>query len=192
MNLNISHQIEALLFYKTDAITISAIAKLLGTTTGNVEEAILELEKSLTERGISLVRKGQEIMLTTRKEMGELIEKIAKEELEGELSKASTETLAVILYRESVTKSEIDYIRGVNSGFILRALQIRGLVEKKPNPNDGRGYIYTPTIELYRHLGVNKKEDLPDYQELISSLNALTNKKIETPEQFTTTKIETE
>ena len=181
MTLNLSQQIEALLFYKTDAISVSTLAKLLGANTTNIEEALSELENSLSGRGIGLVRKDGEVMLATRKEMGKIIEKISKEELEGELSRASTETLAIILYRGSITKSEIDYIRGVNSGFMLRALQIRGLIEKNPNPNDGRGYIYTPTTELFLYLGINKKEELPEYQELISSLGALTEKKPETP-----------
>ncbi len=183
MALSLSQKIEALLFYKTDALTISALSKLLEIDAHHIEEALLELEESLKERGISFIRKGEEVMLGTKKEMSELIEKIAKEELEGELSKASVETLSVILYRGSITKSEIDYIRGVNSGFMLRALQIRGLIEKKPNPADGRGYIYTPTIELYQYLGISKKEELPDYQELMISLNALTEKKEETETQ---------
>ncbi|MEK7558528.1 MAG: SMC-Scp complex subunit ScpB [Patescibacteria group bacterium] len=182
MILSLPQQIEALLFYKTDAMTESALAKLLGTDARHIEEALGELEESLKGRGIILIRAGGEVMLGTRKEMSLLIEKIGREELEGELSKASVETLSVILYRASVTKSEIDYIRGVNSGFMLRALQIRGLIEKKPNPNDGRGYIYTPTIELYQYLGISKKEELPDYQELILSLNALTEKKAESPD----------
>ena len=191
MALSLPQQIEAILFYKTDAMAINALAKILGTSPSAIEEAVLELDNSLKERGISLVRAGDEVMFATKKEMGELIEKIAKEELAGELSKASTETLAIILYRGVITKSEIDYIRGVNSGFMLRALQIRGLIEKKPNPKDGRGYIYTPTIELYQYLGISKKEDLPDYLELIESLTALTDKKIENPEQPLTAETET-
>ena len=171
MNSNLPQKIEALLFYKTDALSLGSIAKILGTNASAIEEALVILENSLENRGIGLIRKGDEVMLSTKKEMGEMIEKIAKEELEGELSKASVETLAIILYKGSVTKSEIDYIRGVNSGFMLRALLIRGLIEKTANPKDARGYIYSPTIDLYQYLGISKKEELPEYEILIKSLN---------------------
>ncbi|MEK7662402.1 MAG: SMC-Scp complex subunit ScpB [Patescibacteria group bacterium] len=175
--MGLSQKIEAILFYKTDAITVKSLASILGVTESEAENGLRELAASLSERGINLVRTKDEVMLTTSKETSPFIEKIAKEELEGELSKASVETLAVILYSGGATKSDIDYIRGVNSGFMLRNLQIRGLIEKKANPKDGRSFIYVPTMDIYRYLGISKKEELPEYSGLIESIDSLSEEK---------------
>ena len=81
------------------------------------------------------------------------------------------ETLAIILYKGSVTRSEIDYIRGVTSTFILRNLAIRGLVEKYINEEDKRTVLYKPTIDLLSYLGVESTEKLPSFSDLNSILN---------------------
>ncbi len=175
MKLPLSAQIEAILFFKTDAVSIRALSELLGAPKSEVEKALLELAEAMNARGVSLSRIGDEVMLATAQEMASLIEKISKEEREGELSKASMETLSIILYKNGSTKSEIDYIRGVNSSFILRALQVRGLIERKNNPNDNRSFIYTPTFDLYNYLGVSKKEELPEYDQLMNELKNLTD-----------------
>jgi len=180
--MELPQKIEAILFYKTDAVPVKSLAALLGVAENEIKEGLSRLEESLSERGINLVRAGNQVMLATAKEVSSLIDKMAKEELEGELSRASVETLAVILYGGGATKSDVDYIRGVNSGFMLRTLQIRGLIEKKPNPKDGRSFIYIPTMDLYRYLGISKKEELPGHDELISSLRAISESKEEVSE----------
>ena len=92
-----------------------------------------------------------------------MIEELCKEELSRDLGKAGLETLSIVLYRGPITRSGIDYIRGVNSTFILRNLLIRGLVEKIPNPNDQRSFLYRATFDLLSHLGIPRVEDLPEY-----------------------------
>jgi segregation and condensation protein B len=102
-------------------------------------------------------------MLGTSPSASSLIAEITKEELSKELSKAALETLATVLYKGPITRAEIDYIRGVNSNFILRNLQVRGLVEKIDNPADQRSYLYKPTFQLLEFMGVTRLEDLPEY-----------------------------
>ena len=109
------------------------------------------------------MRRGDEIMLATAPEYGTLVESLIKEELSKDLGKAGMETLAIVLYLGPVSRSRIDYIRGVHSHFILRNLLVRGLVEKIPHPEDKRAFLYRPTIDLLRHLGIARAEDLPDY-----------------------------
>ena len=84
--------------------------------------------------------------------------------MQKDLGKAALETLTIILYRAPVSKGELDYIRGVNSSFILRNLLVRGLVERSINPNDKRSFVYRPTFDLLSHLGIAKIEDLPEYE----------------------------
>ena len=119
------------------------------------------------------MRVNESVTLATMPEVSSLIERLLREEREKELGKASLETLAILLYQGPVTRSVIDHIRGVNGTFILRNLQIRGLVERVPHPEDQRSFLYRPTADLLRHLGVSKIEDLPDYHQVIQELTQL-------------------
>jgi chromosome segregation and condensation protein ScpB len=68
-----------------------------------------------------------------------------------------------VLYKNGVSRAEIDYIRGVNSSFTLRALSVRGLVERLNDPTDNRRYIYRPSFELLSYLGIKSVAELPEY-----------------------------
>jgi len=169
--MNLEQSIEAILFWKGEPMSIKELSKALSAGDSDIFAALKELEASLSTRGIILLRKvdkagSEEIMLGTSPEAGQLIEKLTREELSKDLGKASLETLSVIMYRGPVKRSEIDYIRGVNSTFILRNLLVRGLVEKKPAPDDNRASVYGPSFELLSHLGIAKVEDLPNYREV--------------------------
>ena len=86
------------------------------------------------------------------------------EELKADLGRAGLETLTTILYRGPVAKSEIDYLRGVNSSHTLRHLLVRGLIAKKPNPEDARSLLYEPTFELLSLLGLTQLTELPEFE----------------------------
>ncbi|MEK7107555.1 MAG: SMC-Scp complex subunit ScpB [Patescibacteria group bacterium] len=162
--MNLEAKIEAILFWKGEPVSLKKLALWLGVAKEAVESALGALEKKLTERGVALLRKDDEVALGTAPALGELMERLVKEELAGELSKASLETLTIILYRGPVGKQEIDYIRGVNSGYTLRSLLIRGLTERLENPSDRRTHLYKPTFELLSYMGIKRLTDLPDYQ----------------------------
>jgi segregation and condensation protein B len=148
------------------------LSEFLGVGQIEVNESLEKLKENLKDRGIVLQEKENEITLGTRPELSDIIEKLQKEELNKELSKASLETLSIILYKNGVGRSLIDYIRGVNSSFTLRALSIRGLIEKRIDPEDSRRYIYKPTFELLSFMGVKSVEELPDYQLVNSSIES--------------------
>ena len=106
-------KIEALLFFKNEPVEIAWLVKMLGQSKGEIESALAELEANLNNRGVVLIRTSSEVSLGTHPEVASLIEQIAKDELGKELSKASLETLSIILYQGPVTRSQIDYVRGV-------------------------------------------------------------------------------
>ena len=164
--------IEALLFFRGEPTSIKRLADITEETEESVLEAIENLSLSLSERGIVLLKKDREVMLGTNPKLGPIIERLVKEDLHKDLGKAGLETLSIILYLSPVPRSRIDYIRGVSSTFIIRNLLVRGLVERVENPLDRRGFLYRPTFELLSYLGIEKIEDLPEYQtareELIS------------------------
>lgn len=178
---NIETILEALLFVKTEPISKKRLALFLKTDLSELGAAVSELKIKLSDRGIRLVEHDDSVMLGTAPEASEVIESILKEELNKDLGRAGLETISIILYKNPVTKNEIDFIRGVNSQFILRNLLIRGLVEKAPNPN-GRSSLYKPTLELIRYLGIEKVESLPDYEKtasLLSNFSANANSVLE-------------
>lgn len=168
--MRLNAKIEALLFFKGEGVKIKELTKLLKADKGEVENALEDLKAKLSDRGIQLMRKEDEVELRTTSQMSDLIEQIRKEELTKDLGKAGAETLSIILYKGPVTRAEIDYIRGVNSTFILRNLLIRGLIEKTSNPSDQRSFLYKPTLELLSFLGIKGVEDLPEFDTVQSEI----------------------
>ncbi len=168
--MNLEQKIEAILFWKGEPISIKRIAEILEVGELEVGEAIVKLKENLQNRGIVLQEKENEITLGTSPELSPLFEKLQKEELSKELSKASLEVLSILLYKNGASRADIDYIRGVNSSFILRALAVRGLVEKTIDTDDNRKYIYKPTFELLSFMGVKSIEELPGFGEVNNSI----------------------
>lgn len=162
--MSLSQQIEAILFWKAEPVSVKKLATLLATDAKAIKTGLVELEQSLRGRGVTLVQTQDDVMLGTAKEVSSLIAELAKEELTRDLGKAGLETLSIILYQGPIARADIDYIRGVNSQFILRALMIRGLVERVDNPKDSRSYLYKTSLALLSHLGISKIEELPEYE----------------------------
>ena len=177
--MNLSAKIESILFFKSEPLTRATLAKLTNTNIGLIDEAIDELKLKLVGRGLVILEKGNEVMLGTAPEYTDLIEGLIKEELSRDLGKAGLETLAIVIYEGPLSRAEIDYVRGVNSSFILRHLLVRGLVERLPKPGDARTFLYGPTFDLLKYLGVAKIEDLPEYEALRQELKAFKEAKDE-------------
>ncbi|MFA6076757.1 MAG: SMC-Scp complex subunit ScpB [Candidatus Paceibacterota bacterium] len=169
--MNIENKIEAILFWKGEPMSRKKLGEVLKVGDAEINEGIEKLKENLKERGVVLLENGREITLGTAPELSKMIEDLQKEDLNKELSKASLETLSIVLYKNGVSRAEIDYIRGVNSSFTLRALSIRGLVEKITDPKDNRRYIYKPSFETLSFMGIKSVEELPDYGEVNSSIN---------------------
>jgi segregation and condensation protein B len=168
---SISNGIEAILFWKGEPMSLKRLAEVLKVSKEEIGEAVVGLEKNLEGRGIVLQRNGDEVTLGTAPEFSKLIEHLQKEELNKDLSKASLETLSIILYKNGANRVEIDYIRGVNSSFTLRALSIRGLIEKIPDPKDARRYFYKPSFETLSYMGIKSVAELPEYESVSGEIN---------------------
>lgn len=175
----LEQKIEAILFFKGEPMSRKKLSEFLGVGQKEINESIDKLKENLKNRGIVLQEKNDELTLGTKPELSSIIEKLQKEELNKELSKASLETLSIILYKNGVSRSLIDYIRGVNSSFTLRALSIRGLIEKNPDPEDNRRYIYKPTFALLSFMGVKSVEELPDYDSVKISIEKASESLVE-------------
>lgn len=178
--MNLESKLEALLFWKGEPIRRKKAEEALSCTKDELSAAITALSASLATRGIRVMEEGDDIELRTAPEASEMIEKLTKDELMRDLGKAGLETLAIILYQGPVKRSEIDYIRGVNSSFIVRNLLVRGLIERvtekdatgQAGPGIGRGFLYKPTMELLAHMGLSKIEELPEFAKVKADLAA--------------------
>lgn len=162
---SLEKQLEAVLFWYGEPVSIKKLTQILNKKEEEILASLKELEANLSNRGMVLVFKEDEVTLGTSKDTSELIEKLTKDELVRDLGKAGLETLSIIIYQGPLSRAEIDYIRGVQSNFILRNLMIRGLVEKIPNPKDQRSFLYKPTFEMLSFMGITKIEDMPNYTE---------------------------
>lgn len=169
---DLSSKIEALLFALGRPLSRKELAKMLDASEEEVVAGIQALQEGRTG-GITLIDDGKEVELRTTAESSALIEKIRKEEYSRDIGKAGLEALSAVLYRGPLTRSEIDFIRGVNSSQTIRTLTLRGLVRKVPNPKDERSFLYEATTELLSELGVTRAQELPDYADVRAKLQAL-------------------
>ncbi len=173
--MELESKIEGLLFYRGEDVQIKKLAELLNASVEEIEESLKKLELSLVNRGLVLVRKDDSVVLGITRELSPLIESIRKDEITKELTKSSLETLSIVLYKNGVSRSEVDYIRGVNSSFILRNLLVRGLIEKIVDPKDSRRVLYRPTFDTLSFMGVTSIEQLPKYNEVRTQLQESLN-----------------
>lgn len=165
-NLSIGGKIEALLFYSGEEFEEKELAKLLNVSNEELNEALLLLQGQLVDRGLTLLRQNEKVQLGTRPEAAPLLEEYRKKQFSQNLGKAALETLTIILYEAPVTKTDIDYLRGVNSSTTLRQLLARGLIEKISCGEEKRGTCYGATADTLRHLGISSPEELPYYKEV--------------------------
>jgi segregation and condensation protein B len=169
----IAQKIEAYLFFQGEPVTLKTLSKVLDIDKDIVEEGLSILaNKTQTDSGIVLIRYDDMITLGTHVDVNDFIEKMIKDDLQKDLGKSALETLAIILYQGPVKRADIDYIRGVNSQFILRNLLIRGLITRVDDPTDERAFLYRPSLELMAFLGINDIKQLPEYDEVIGKLSS--------------------
>ena len=163
-----THQaaLEAILFISGEPISYVRLATLLGIDEKSVEKEVSILEERYKENktsGLYIIRHAKNIELATKPACAPLIEEITKSTLQESLSKAALEVLSIIAYRAPIARAEIEAIRGVNCSYTLRALLIRGLIEREGNPEDARGYVYLPAFIFLEHLGLSRIEELPNF-----------------------------
>ena len=159
--------LEALLFIHGEPLTYKKIQSVLGIETREELEAhvaALAAQLARDDRGLQLISDREKIQLATKPAFNNILEAFVKEEISEELSPASVEALAIISYLGPISRAKLEYLRGVNSSVILRSLMIRGLVERFPDPEHPSIFLYRPTFDLMKHLGVQEKEALPEYE----------------------------
>jgi segregation and condensation protein B len=154
-------QLEALLFVAERPLSRGEIARLAGVDRAIVDARLGDLEVSLAGRGVRLVASGDRVELVTAPDAGALIARYVGADA-VRLSPASLETLAIVAYRQPVTKAAIERIRGVDSDYTIRSLLHRRLVvELGRSDAPGRPFLYGTGFDFLERFGLTSLEDLP-------------------------------
>ncbi len=154
-------QLEALLFVAERPLARREIATLAGVDRATVDERLGDLEVSLAGRGIRLLLVGDRVELATAPEAGALVARYVGADA-VRLSPAALETLAIVAYRQPVTRAAIERIRGVDSDYSVRALLHRRLIaEQGRSEAPGRPILYGTSFEFLERFGLTSLDDLP-------------------------------
>jgi len=163
--------IEGLLFYKASPQKKSSLMKLFGVEESEFAAALDRVRGKLEHGATRLLETETEIQLVTAPELSDFIDTLRRDELSGDIGKAGAETLAIVLYKEPVSRAEIDRIRGVNSAFILRNLMTRGLIARE---SAGKSFVFRISPALLEQLGVTNKQELPEFGTIMDQLETFT------------------
>lgn len=162
-------KIEALLFFKAAPQSKAKLLKFFAVNEEEFATAVQNLRVRLEAGAVRVSETDTDIQLVTAPELSDFIESLRKSDITGDVGKAGAETLAIVLYREPISRVEIDRIRGVNSSFILRNLMTRGLVVRESIT--GHGYQFRISPELLQHLGVTHKHELPRFSDFMTAID---------------------
>ena len=165
----LSGRIEAILFVAGEPVRIEDLAKALNVTVRAVENEVIKLrdEYDFHQRGFTLKRFGHQVQLATRalyaSDVVHLLQPVQKQSL----TQAAMETLAVVAYKQPVTRAEVEQVRGVKCDYSLQSLMNKELIMEVGRKDAlGRPILYGTTENFLAHFGLSSLEDLPPMPEL--------------------------
>ena len=162
--LSLEARIEALLFVASAPVSLQQLAEALQCPLAEIEAGLDALEGLYVNRGLALQRLEGRVQITTHPVAGELIERFLGLEASQHLSRAALEALAIIAYRQPVTRPGIDAIRGVNSDGVMKSLLSKGLIQEVGRAEGpGRPILYGTTAAFLQHFGLNSLDALPAF-----------------------------
>lgn len=164
---NLKSILESLLFVAEKPVSVKELASVTGQMIVDIQTTLGGIESDYSTRGIRLVRKGEYFAFVSAPENAKAVSALLNEELRHDLSQAALETLAIITYKQPLTRMEIEEIRGVNTDSIVRNLMIRGLITEVGRKEAiGKPILYGTTMEFVQYFGLNTEESLPKIEEL--------------------------
>lgn len=156
-------QLEALLLVGGDTATVDALARALGVSKDAIEQGLGTLDRHYVEQGHGsrVQRLGGRIQLATASRHAEVVARFLGVPERTRLSPAALETLAIVAYRQPVTRPEVEGIRGVNCDHVMRSLLDQGLIEERGRADTpGRPAIYGTTMGFLEVLGLRSLDEL--------------------------------
>jgi len=168
--MNLKGVLEGILFVVgDDGVTIKELLDILDINNETLKELIVELKSDYekSDRGIRLSILGDAFKLTTKKEHKDYYEKLLETEGSNTLSNSAIETLAIIAYNEPITRIQVDEIRGIQSGPMIRKLVAKGFL-KEVGKSDlpGRPILYKTTSEFLDYFNMSSIDELPSIEKV--------------------------
>jgi len=169
--LPIEGVLETLLFVADGPVEVARLQRALEVDRTTVERALASLALSYHDRGVRLQRRGEDVTLVSAPEAADAVERFLGLSDTGRLSAATLETLAIVAYRQPVTRAQIESIRGVNADYAIRALTARSLVQEVGRLETvGRPAIFGTTFEFLQYFGLESLDQLPSLPEELVEL----------------------
>lgn len=161
-HLSLIARVESVLFVAEEPVSAHRLAKALDVTPTQIEQVLDALAENYDGRGLRLQRVDGRVQLTTAPEAASYIERFLGLEARVHLSQAALEALAIVAYRQPITRPEIEEIRGVGSDSVLRTLLSAGLIDRVGRVDGvGRPFLYGTTAEFLQHFGLQNLDELP-------------------------------
>jgi len=165
--LDLACFVEALLFVADGPTELETLAAALDVSVDEVEQAISRLRAQEDQRGLRWQVVGRRVQMVTMPEAADAVEAFLGIGMGGKLSSAALETLAIVAYRQPITRARINAVRGVESDGVIRTLVAKGLVDKVGVLEQvGRPVLYGTTFEFLEYFGIDSLEALPTLPEL--------------------------
>ncbi len=173
-NVDIEALVEALLLISDEPLTSLSLASTLGLTVDKIDAAFDSLVKKYNSEssGIEIRSVAGGYRFYTKPELGAWIERYVRDGQVARLTQASLETLAVVAYKQPVTRARISAIRGVNVDGVVKTLENRGLIEIVKTDHDTGALLYGTTTLFLEKLGVSNLTDLPEIAGLLPDISA--------------------
>ena len=167
--------IEAILLVVDEPVTAITLAKITNTPEVQVNKTLKEIKKEFDNRegGITLREIAGGWRFYTNEHSGEVVERFLKDGQTARLTQASLETLAVIAYRQPVSRGRVAAIRGVNVDGVVRTLLNRGLIEEAGSDNESQAVLYRTTAYFLERVGIASLEELPPVADYLPNMAAL-------------------
>lgn len=170
---NLQNKLESILFVAGKPLTTKQLANLVEEEQEAVFNALESLKETRKESGVILMESNGTWQMGTNSKNSPDVKNFLNLELREKLTDATLETLAIIAYRQPISRSEIEAIRGVNCQYSIRHLLIRGMIQKIPK--ESRQILYETTIEFLQQMGLSSLKDLPDFEKLVEKIKLPAN-----------------
>ncbi len=154
--------LEAVLFTLNRAVTVLELQDILQSPMPDIEAAAVSLSEALAGRGLFLQRHQDQLQLVTDPGQSDVVRRVLRPEYPSRLSPAAYETLAIIAYRQPLTRAGIEEIRGVNCEAVLESLEEKGLITETGRlETPGTPRLFGTTMKFLQILGLRSLDELP-------------------------------
>ncbi|SDS90729.1 SMC-Scp complex subunit ScpB [Actinopolymorpha singaporensis] len=175
--------IEAILLIVDEPLSPVTLAQVLGRPRPDIDEALRALSAEYTqqERGFDLREVAGGWRLYTREEYADVVQRFVLDGQQAKLTQAALETLAVVAYKQPVSRARVSAIRGVNCDGVMRTLVTRGLVEEAGAEGESNATLYRTTSYFLERLGIRSLEELPDLAPYLPDIDEMEAEQVSTP-----------